>query len=52
MQLKFAHNIFLFLFSDVLYLCDNIPGLAEVRMDERNGNITAEQRTEQFQIDL
>lgn len=46
------HIIFPFLFSDVLYLCGNTLGLAEVTMGERDGNLTAAQKTEQFQIQL
>lgn len=42
----------MFQFSDVLYLCNNSLGLAEVRLHKRNGNVTDEQKTEQLQTQL
>lgn len=49
---RYAHNFLLFQFSDVLYLCNNSLGLAEVRLHKRNGNVTDEQKTEQLQTQL
>lgn len=50
---RYAHDfLLLFLFSDVLHLCNSALGLAEVRLGKTTGNITDEQETEQVQVHL
>lgn len=45
------HIIFSFcLLSAVLYLCKNAHGLSGMRMGEKIGSVTDEQKTEWFQI--